>query len=559
MGNAKNEPRPATGFAGNEEGIAFVVFGLSFIPAMFMIGAATDYARLTVARAELQQGTDAATLSAAAKMTDATTAAQAQKQIQTLLNARPTLASATITKVTIADDKRTLCTESRITSPSAFMKIASIPSLTASARACANLAGVVDPDMSYEIALVVDNSGSMASSAGGVSKMQALKNAATSFVDAIYSKSQNVRMSVTPFSAGVVAVDPTLSSNRSLAWIDTRGDNSQHWIAFGGKTAATAQGFTNRFDIYGRLKNLRSAWDWGGCFEQPVYPLNVTDTAPTPSNPETLFVPYLAPDEPADSDYNNHYLSETPGSCSGNVSGEWARLTRTCKYRSPSRDGAGAGPNSHCPSASTQTLLPLSGQQSTILGKISMLREGGNTNLHEGFMWGWRTLSPNPPFASGRAYNAAKNRKIIVFMTDGHNVWNSMTNTATGSTYQPPGYYSYNGAINPRFPDGTRGDGVNHQTTLAAAANRSVSYQTLARQMQDELTRESCANAKAADIEIFTIGFSTPGDPIDAQGLALLKACATNDEHYFKAEDAAQLNAAFSQIGFGLGSLRLSE
>jgi len=77
--------------------------------------------------------------------------------------------------------------------------------------------------------------------------------------------------------------------------------------------------------------------------------------------------------------------------------------------------------------------------------------------------------------------------------------------------------------------------------------------------MQDELTRQACADAKSAGIEILTIGFSTPTDPIDAQGLSVLKACATNDGHYFKAEDAARPNAAFSQIGIGLGSLRLSE
>jgi hypothetical protein len=76
--------------------------------------------------------------------------------------------------------------------------------------------------------------------------------------------------------------------------------------------------------------------------------------------------------------------------------------------------------------------------------------------------------------------------------------------------------------------------------------------------MQDELTLEACTNAKAQGIEIFTIGFSTPTDPIDQQGLDLMKACATNAEHYFAASDASQLDAAFSAIGIGLGKLRLS-
>ena len=73
------------------------------------------------------------------------------------------------------------------------------------------------------------------------------------------------------------------------------------------------------------------------------------------------------------------------------------------------------------------------------------------------------------------------------------------------------------------------------------------------------MTRQACTNAKAAGIEVFTIGFSTPDDPIDAQGLALMKNCATNDDHYFKAENADQLNAAFASIGIGIGKLRLSQ
>jgi hypothetical protein len=37
-----------------------------------------------------------------------------------------------------------------------------------------------------------------------------------------------------------------------------------------------------------------------------------------------------------------------------------------------------------------------------------------------------------------------------------------------------------------------------------------------------------------------------------------MKACATNADHYFKAQDSNQLDAAFSAIGIGLAKLRLS-
>ncbi|MCX7900128.1 MAG: VWA domain-containing protein, partial [Methylocystis sp.] len=326
------------------------------------------------------------------------------------------------------------------------------------------------------------------------------------------------------------------------------------------KADAAAQGFASRFDIFDKLKSIKSSWDWRGCLEGPKYPFNVNDTAPNPSDPETLFVPFLAPDEPNnDNDYGNSYISDNGAGCSS-AGSDWDKLTNTCKYRvATSASNSRNSPNDHCPNPATQTLMQLTSNKASVTSKISQLEEGGNTNLHEGFMWGWRTLSPNQPFAGGRSYNAPKNRKIMVFMTDGYNNWKSQTNTATGSTYQALGYYSYNGAANVRFPDGTMGNRVNYQDTLKVAANSNSDYHDESRNMQDELTLQACTNAKAQGIEIFTIGFSTPDDQIDTQGLNLMKSCATNEDHYFKAENAAQLNAAFNSIGFGLGKLRLSQ
>ena len=109
-----------------------------------------------------------------------------------------------------------------------------------------------------------------------------------------------------------------------------------------------------------------------------------------------------------------------------------------------------------------------------------------------------------------------------------------------------------------RLPNGSLGDNIDYQTQLAAAAYSPTDYHPQSRNAQDELTLEACTNAKAQGIEIFTIGFSIPTDPIDAQGLALLQNCATNAAHYFTAANANDLNAVFASIGTGLGRLRLS-
>lgn len=556
-------------FVSDEGGNAIMIFGLSLMPVMLMLGATADYTRFTTTRAALQQAADSAVLTVASKMTESTTNAQAKDQAQVVLNAQPRMTTAIVTGATVSEDKRTVCATAKVTIQNSFMQMAQLATLTPTVKSCANLAGGADPGTTYEIALVLDNSGSMNSSSDGQSKISILKSAANSFVDTMFSKSNNVKFSVVPFSSGVAAVDPSEPSSRNAAWVDKNGANSQHWIAFGGKTAANAAGFTSRFDIFDKLKARNSALDWRGCFEPQVYPLNVNDTTPNPSDAETLFVPFLAPDEPDNSGwggnpYWNNYFGDNPSACSSSASGAWARLSRACKYNATGSLGGSFGPSdfkgssSFCPDPGTQRILQLTQKKSDVQNKINQLVANGATNLHEGFMWGWRTLSPNAPFSGGRAYQAPKNRKIMVFMTDGFNSWNSRVNTATGSTYDTLGYYSYNGAENERFPDGSQGNGVNYRSLLAAAANNSSSYQTISRAMQDELTRQACTNAKTAGIEVFTIGFSVSGDPIDAQGLALMKECATNEDHYFKAEDASQLNAAFSQIGIGLGKLRLS-
>ncbi|WP_400767942.1 pilus assembly protein TadG-related protein [Methylosinus sporium] len=573
--------RSALAFSRDQRGNVAIVLGLTFVPVVMMIGAGIDYGRIAAARGSLQQAADAAVLAVAKGIVSSTTDQQARSQAQVYLTTNYRNATATVTSASIATDRLSLCISAQAQVATTIMHITGQASMSTQVTSCAALQGGVSPTDTYEISLVLDNSGSMTRSTSGTTKIQALQSAATSFVNTMFTKAPNrVKFAITPFAAAVVAVDPTSASTRNVAWVDKKGANSQHWIAFGGQTAATAAGFSSRFDIFTKLKAINSYWDWGGCFEQPVYPLNVFDTTPNPSDPETLFVPYLAPDEP-DAGYDNDYIDDdgsvttttrtttskgkgkktttTTTTCSDVASGDWNELTHVCKYNVAVAAGGGDGPNSYCPDYTTQTVMQLTSTQSTVTSKISNLVANGNTNLHEGFMWGWRTISPSQPFASGRPYSVANNHKVIVFMTDGFNNWASAPGTVTGSDYEAAGYYSYNGVKNKRFPDGSKGNGVDYQTALNAASGSWSDYHDKSREMQDELTLEACTNAKAAGIEIFTIGFSIPSDPIDDEGLTLLKNCATNKDHYFAATDAASLNLAFSTIGTGLGSLRLTQ
>jgi hypothetical protein len=317
--------------------------------------------------------------------------------------------------------------------------------------------------------------------------------------------------------------------------------------------------------LFNLLASARSSWGWGGCVESPPYPQNVNDVTPQPSNAESLIEPMFTPDEPDASyttsyydsrgrlrtqsvsdpyTYSNDYIDDH-GSCTGGQptgstnADEITKQSRLCKYRNPTitNTSSGYGPNSLC---TTQSLLRMQTSSANLLTKINAMSPNGWTNIHEGFMWGWRTISPNGPFAEGRPYTESTNVKVIVLMTDGANTWNDEANQINKSDYSAYGYYT---SANGRLPPG----------------NQNLTDEIMARAAMDQLTLEACANARAAGVVIFTIGFSGTYDPIDAQGQNLLSACAADPTRVFLTSTSSGLQSAFTQIGNQIGKLRLSK
>ena len=74
-------------------------------------------------------------------------------------------------------------------------------------------------------------------------------------------------------------------------------------------------------------------------------------------------------------------------------------------------------------------------------------------------------------------------------------------------------------------------------------------------------TLEACNNAKAAGINIYTVGFEINADTVDDPdtALALLMACASEEDMYHDAQDESALLAAFSAIGDDITLLRISQ
>ncbi len=206
-----------------------------------------------------------------------------------------------------------------------------------------------------EIAIVIDNSGSMDTESGpnDETRMELARLSAAQLVTSLHTvasfsnKPDPIKISVVPF-AGSVNVG---SKYRGADWLDMRGWSSIHhenldWLgtvskgdkwpnatASGGgwtssSTSTTSVGPTppnplpagvtsfsmNWLSRWTLLDKIGVAWD--GCVEMRPDPYNTTDTTPDSVTADTLFVPMFAPDEPdkknnsEDGDYTNKYLND---------------------------------------------------------------------------------------------------------------------------------------------------------------------------------------------------------------------------------------------------------
>ncbi len=550
--------RILSGFLKSRGGNVGIIFGLAITPLVLAAGAALDYSRASDLHSSLQTGTDATTLllcKASSTLTSDQLRTMAKDSVQSYVGG----GTITIKDLQVTNSPRSVVLTTTSSSATAFMKIMNQNTVVVDATASCSAS-----EQYFEIALVLDTTGSMSSSGGTQTKMEAAKTAAKDFVDYMFTTGAlpgHVRMSLVPFAASVAI--PTAS--RTAPWLDTTGLSPVHWQYVTNPGAAS---FTSRVSIFDKLKNTRSSWAWEGCVESPPYPYNVKDDAVSKGTPKSLILPMFAPDEVSsrasyrsrgdtyyyqDVTNSNSYIDDGSdfgtGSCRSDDSSQSKRFTQACKYNA--RDNARTsmpGPNWGCTS---RPLSLLGTSQSTLKTEITALQPEGSTNVHEGFMWGWRTISPTNVFSSQSsppvAYDTTSYNKVVVLMTDGANQWLANDDVIGKSNYSAYGYFR-------------NADGTDAATTNSRFRTGRTNLTTNAdgRAVIDELLLEACTNAKAKKVIVYTVGFSTKDDPIDAQGLNLLSSCATASDYAFVASDSKSLISAFQKIAQGIGQLRLT-
>ncbi len=158
--------------------------------------------------------------------------------------------------------------------------------------------------------------------------------------------------------------------------------------------------------------------------------------------------------------------------------------------------------------------MELTNDDAALKQRIDAITTFGNTYIPAGLFWGWTVLSSQEPFSTARAYGEMVDgvpvEKIMVLMTDGANT-------------RSPLYAS-----------------KNHAGNDAALANAR--------------TAELCTNIRRAGIKIYTVAF----DVTDETVKDMLRDCAGAPQQFYDAENATELQAAFTNIGANFSALRIA-
>ena len=552
--------RLATRLRRDERGAIAVQFALLLIPIAVLTFGLIDLSRASVQKRQLQDALDAATLMAA--RSTATTNAD----LDTIGDAALAAEMAGL-GVTLTRDNSTFALGADNTVVGSIQNVTIKPiisNLWSSGDANVAASSTVMRSVNkLEVALVLDNTGSMASSLGsGTKKIDALIDASKSLVDVLAAaaaraaETDAVKISVVPFSM-TVNVGSTYQGQTS-------------WLT--GKMPTTGYGtdiFATNQDRFTLLSNL--GLTWGGCVESRPAPYDVSDAAPTTSTPASMFIPFFAPDEPDDNVVGVNQSSSTryrdsrvqsntsypiPNnwlpdgvSPSGTSTTAWSqRSTPIAKYAasnksnvlSQAKTGTTYGPNAGCGLTSLMRLTNVrtTTQRDAVKTKLGQMIANGNTNVAMGLAWGWHTLSKNAPFADGvdpTTANGKKTTKVIVLLTDGDNT-NDVYSNPNNSIYTGYGYIA----------QGRLKNGSTALTTSSTATNR--------RDAIDSRETLLCDNAKAAGIQIYAIGVG-----VSSHSKAILQDCATKLDMYYDVNDADDLTSVFNTIAGSIQNLRITK
>src|SRR5829696_8901599 len=189
------------GFRDDRRGTTAVLFGLSVIPVMAIVGSAVDYGRASAARTELQRAVDAAALTLvcdAASLDEPNLKERGRSLVRDLLKDLRGFSTDTIT---VSRNAKTIRVAASGTMKIAFMAVAGFDGIAIGSEAESTWGST-----RIELALVLDNTGSMNEAPGGKRKIDALKTGARDLLDTLRGVAHDadtVKVAIVPFDTEV--------------------------------------------------------------------------------------------------------------------------------------------------------------------------------------------------------------------------------------------------------------------------------------------------------------------------------------------------------------------
>jgi len=373
-------PEAIRRFRRDRRGNVLMMFGLALVPLMGVVGVAVDYSRASNARQALNSAIDSAALMAARdaqKLTDAQLTARINAWISDNL---PADVKSQFTGATIAIDRtaRTIKITAQANVPTTAARVLGTTQLPVGTSSQSTWG-----TNKIELALVLDNTGSMAQN----NKMTNLKTASKSLLkimkDAAITTDQ-IRVSIVPFNTQVRIA---------------RSFKDEAWIR------------------YGATRNVTCSWNKQNCY------VNGTNI--------TVY------------DTNNLTCDSSGRTCAYNTvtKAAWSATSQGCiTDRDQNYDVTDGGAYSAsaqqyrafwCSQTSLAEAMALSSDWTALSARVDTMTPAGNTNVTIGAVWGWATLTPGAPFTEAKPVSEPNLKKYMILLTDGDNTENWFT--ATGN------------------------------------------------------------------------------------------------------------------------------
>lgn len=529
----------------------FTTMTAAILPAMMAaIGLAADYGTLSAAHSKLQTAVDAAVL-AASRINDKTLD---REQVFSDYLAGNLIAETRISNVVSGlEIDQGINYISTTGSASADVELY-FTGIFGGGNRIHVTASAYESRNDLEVVLALDNTGSM-----GSARMAELRKAATSLVDILSTvhmpdsePKRTVKAALVPF---VTAVNVKREGYFKDSWIDgykdlSKGISREPKARYHGAYFEKVDGKrVNHFDLFNELlDNKGNKVEWKGCVEARPAPYNLSDDAPDPAVPDTLFVPYFAPDNPgakgkspnSGDRWNNSYITD---SFTSNTASHKKSLRNSTRYRNVSaanryidptdhHEPRTTGPNYACPTP----IMPLTSDFVTLKAEIAKMIhwEGSGTNVSEGLAWSMRVLSPGEPYTQGAPFNSDRTSKFVVVFTDGENtVFGASKETHLKSDYGAYGIIDGDVLAEGELP-------------RLGTENRSTALGNV-----NTMTQTVCTSLKAKNVEIFTVllGADT------AANRTLYSKCATTPDHYYPTSDVSELDLVFKKIAARIAKL----